>query len=233
MIVPWLTILGALSGKCSLILSIYSAMSGKMFYIKSKPLKSFLWIRSGVDLIVQTSYNRTFLKSNEVFYMPKSEKIEPLTPGGLIIAGAIAAPFGALFGGVEGVLGRYGLSFFNPVMASAAGTFGTFAAMGAIAAPLLIIPKLLTDHFLNKSSFLNQHPNLKGFLADTNALLLSLAATATAALILGLPPLGATVISMMIIPAALYALSTLCRFINICLNLEAEEDRPAPFAASV
>jgi hypothetical protein len=156
---------------------------------------------------------------------------EALTPGELIIAGGILAPLGALFGGINGILGRYSLSFFNPVLASAAGTFGTFAAMGAIAAPLMIVPKHLTEHFLNKNEYLKEHPNLQGLLLDTNKLLLSMGAVTTAALLLGLPPLGASVIAMMIIPAIVFALSSICRLVNLCRNTDIEEDSPTSFTA--
>jgi hypothetical protein len=147
----------------------------------------------------------------------RSKNKNRLTPGGIIVAGAISAPFGALAGGIFGSLGQYAVSFFNPAMASVAGSFATFAGIGAIAAPLIIIPRILLDHVLNRSAFLAQRPNFKEFIQDTTSLLLNLAVVATAAAIIG-SPIGPTILCMMIIPAAIYLLSTLCRAINACLN---------------
>jgi hypothetical protein len=142
-------------------------------------------------------------------------------------------PVAALGGGIQGFAGRTALSFFNPVMAGVAGSFASFAGMGAIACPLIIIPHLLTAHFFNKSAFLNTHPNLKGVLLSTNNLLLTLGAVTTAAVLLGMPSLGATVIAMMIVPTLMFALSTLYHAVKACIDLRApaeaaEEDIAAP-----
>jgi hypothetical protein len=146
--------------------------------------------------------------------MPKKSE---LTTEGVLLTGLVAAPIGALGGGIFGCLGNSALSFFNPALASTVTGFATFASLGAIALPLMLLPKYLTDHFINNSKFLNRHPHLKGFIQDTTDVLLCLGAVTSAALILG-TPLGATVISMMVIPAAIYLLSNLCRVVNALVN---------------
>ena len=156
----------------------------------------------------------------------KKDKVR-LTPGKVLVGAAFSVPCGALFGGIMGSFGKAAVSLFNPAVANAAGTFVSFAGMGAIAAPLIIIPRLITDHFLNKSAYLASNPNLKSFLQDTTTLLLNLAAVATAAAIIG-SPIGPAVLCMMIIPAAIYLLSTICNVVNACLysdvQREPEED---------
>ena len=152
--------------------------------------------------------------------MPSSNKPkvpQQLTPGGLIATSILSAPFGYLAGGISGSIGRWGVSFFNPAIASVAGTFGTFGGMGALSAPLMIIPGLLLNHAFNKSKFLNENPNLKAFLTETAGLLLNVATTSAAAAILGFPPFGATTICMMALPVTLYALKQLCNAVNACL----------------
>ena len=135
----------------------------------------------------------------------------------MIAATVIAAPFGYVAGGIGGSISRWGVSFFNPALASAAGTFGTFGVMGALSAPLTIIPSLLLDHAFKNSKFLNENPILKSFLYDTASILLNVATTCAAAAILGFPPFGATTICMMALPVTFYALKQLCNAVNACL----------------
>ena len=151
--------------------------------------------------------------------MPKKTKPTKLTPGVVIIS----APFGALSGGFTGSLGKASCSFFNSSVTSTVGGFATFAAVGAIATPLVVMSSLLVNHFIDNSDFLSRHPNAQRFMKDTSTLLLELAAVAAAAAMLG-TPVGATVLCMMVIPAACYLLSTLCTAINTCLSSDKEEE---------
>lgn len=146
-----------------------------------------------------------------------------LTPGKIVAATALGVPFGALGGGILGSLGKALFSFFDAPLASTVGDFGTFAGIGAIAYPLKLLPSLLVNHLIDNSAFLARNPNVKAFVSETSSLLLSLAAVTAAAALLG-TPLAATVISMMVIPAALYVLSTVCSVINACLSLNADEE---------
>lgn len=160
--------------------------------------------------------------------MAHSKKNNQLTTTDIILTGAVVAPIGALVGGISGGLGKCAVSFFNPAMASAAGSFLTFAAVGAIAAPLMILPKLITDYLINKSHFLNKHQNLKEFLENTSTFLLTLGAVAASAAILG-TPIGPTIICMMVIPAVLYAINAICSAINAFFNPdEVKDDEPTP-----
>ena len=135
---------------------------------------------------------------------------------GVLIAEAIAAPVGALVYGVTGILGKSCLSFFNSSAASAVGGFSTFAAVGAIAAPLAILPHKISDHLITNSSFLKKHPFLQKFLSDTVYLLLNLASVTAATAMLSLP-LVPTVMCAMIIPAAFYLLNQLINVIQACI----------------
>lgn len=162
--------------------------------------------------------------------MPKKVKKNEtkITPGYFIGSSLVAAPFTALFGGLEGVIGRSTISFFNPVIASTAGSFGTFAVMGALTFPLAILPSLLVDHAFKNSTFLNNYPKTKEFLHDSATLLINFAAVSTAALIIGLPPFGITVLCMMVVPTVIFALKQICNVVNDCLNNEAAPESPAP-----
>lgn len=143
-----------------------------------------------------------------------------LTSRDVIGYSLLAAPAGALVSGISGSLGKWGLSLFNPSIVSSAGGLATFAGIGAIAAPLLILPKLLIDHFvINKSVFLELNPNLKEFVQDTSDLLLTLGAVTAAAAMLG-SPLGVTVLCLMVVPAILYVLNTIVNAVNALQEYE-------------
>lgn len=157
--------------------------------------------------------------------MPKKNNI---SPDYVVAASIVAAPVGALLGCVNGSIGNFALSFFNPVMAnSIKHVVVTSAALGAIALPLMILPKYLTDHFINNSKFLRKNPNLHGFVKETTDILITLGSVATAAVLLG-TPFAASVVSMMIIPAAMYALSTLCLAINAVVNAKESSESQVP-----
>lgn len=148
------------------------------------------------------------MELNEKATESNSTKIKNLAVGGTI-ACAIAAPLGALSGVANYFIGKSFLSFFDPVMAGTVGSIGTFASVGAIAAPLAVFPYLLIEALAAKSSYLNRNPNFKNILMNTSQLLLGLGAVTCSALMLGIPPFGATVISMMVLPVAIFALKTL------------------------
>lgn len=150
-----------------------------------------------------------------------------LTAGHVLGHAALSVPVGALVYPLFGSLGKFALSFFDSSMASCAGSFGTFAAMGAIAAPLVIIPSIIKDHFLDHSEFLKNYPNLKGFLNATSSFLINLGAITAAAAMLSIPVFGATVISMLIIPAVCNALMALYHTIQGALDYCQKEERPA------
>lgn len=139
---------------------------------------------------------------------PNSE----LTPGAIVFGAALSAPVGALCGGITGSLGKLSLSLFSPGIGGF-GSFATFAGIGAIAAPLTILPKLLTDYLYNNSAYLKKHPYLKSFLKDTTGMLLSAGAIAAAAAMIS-SPIGLSVACMMVIPTIFYVLKTLCNVIN-------------------
>ena len=138
----------------------------------------------------------------------------------LALSLATSSPVGALLNGISGSVGRFSLSFFNPALASSAGTFWTFAGVGAIAGPLALIPLLLKEEFFDKSSLLEDHPTLKDSLSKIAETLIQLGSITSAALILGLPPFGATVISMMVVSVALNTLGSLCLLVSDCLNYD-------------
>jgi len=137
---------------------------------------------------------------------------------------AVAVPVGAVCHGIFGSLGKFSLSFFNPSLASCAGTFSTFAGVGAIALPLVIIPKLLKAKFFDNSSMLEDYPVLKNQLSKISDVFISIGSVATAALILGIPPFGATVISIMVIDVAVTALKALYTLASACLNDDCAND---------
>lgn len=149
--------------------------------------------------------------------MPSKKEFVPLTREGIVMASAAQVPVGALVKGVSGSIGKYSLSFFNPVLASTAGNFVTFLGMGALTTLIKFIPALVSKHLVDNNDYLNKHPFLKNILNDTIGFSLTLAATVASAAIIGFPPFGATVLCMMIIPTAIYALSMLCNVINLSL----------------
>ena len=131
---------------------------------------------------------------------------------------AVSALIGALSTGVGGTISKFGLSLFNPSLASTAGTFGTFAGLGAIAAPLAVIPYLLKQHFFDEKSVLKDHPILKKELSSTFNLINIATSTVTAALILGIPPFGTTVIVALAIPVISHALDSIFTLVSALLN---------------
>ena len=151
--------------------------------------------------------------------MPTQNK--PLNASDVILTSVVSMPFGALLGGISGVLGKGAISFFSPAVASAAGTFGSFAGVGLIAAPLTIIPSFISRHLLSRVDFLNKNPRLYSFVADTADFLITFGAVAAGAALLS-STFPATLMAMMIIPAAIYALKTLCNAINACFGLKPE-----------
>ncbi len=151
---------------------------------------------------------------------------KPLTPGGFFNDALNIVPFGTSVGSVCGVFGRCAVSFFSPTMASASGTFWTFAGVGLIAAPLTIIPDYIVKNLLSRSDFLKKNPRLGAFLADTASFLIILGAVTAGAALLS-ANLPATLVAMMVVPTIIYALKTLCNVINACLAQE-EEYRSNP-----
>jgi len=144
-----------------------------------------------------------------------------MTSADLILTGALEAGFA----GVKGWLGKYSLSFFRPDITSMAGGFGTFAGVGLIAAAITLIPRILSHNLMNSSSFLDHHPYAKSLLANTSDWMLTLGATALAAMAVGLPPFGATVMCMMVLPTILTLLSNTVTLVNASLQL-AENEEP-------
>lgn len=144
--------------------------------------------------------------------MPSANKPKVTTShiAGVALCEAAA---GAALGGISGLFGKLGLSIFNPTLASAAGSFLTFATVGAIAAPLVILPTILSDCLIENMAFLEKRPNAKEFIKDTSKLLLQIAAIAAAAAILS-TPIGPTVICMMVIPVIYYVLKSICNLVN-------------------
>lgn len=148
-------------------------------------------------------------------------KNKPLTTSDVIVESILAVPVGAVLGGLSGVVGRGAISFFNPVVAGAAGTFGTFAGVGLIALPLTIIPNYITNRLLSQSEFLKKHPILAAFLRDTADFLITLGAVAAGTALVS-STFPATLTAMMLVPAVLYALNTICNVINVCLGTDEE-----------
>jgi hypothetical protein len=155
--------------------------------------------------------------------MPNSRKV---TAGDIISE----VPRWAFGGAVQGIIGRWTLSFFNPVLARAAPGFLMSAALGAIATPLAILPALLLDKALANSSYLNTHPNLKDCLTDTASILLNAGVVTVAALLLN-APLTATLASYMILPSIIYAYSMLSNGINAVLQAGVEPEAPPVYGA--
>jgi len=149
------------------------------------------------------------------------DKNKPLTSSDVIAESIVAMPVGALLGGISGVLGRGTISFFNPVLASAAGTFSTFAGVGLIALPLTVIPNYITNRLLSNSDFLKKHPKLAAFVADTSDFLITLGAVAAGTALVS-STFTATLLAVMLIPAVMYALNTICNVINDCLGADDE-----------
>lgn len=154
---------------------------------------------------------------------------KPLSAGDVLTNSIVAMPFGALLGGLSGIGGRCAISFFSPAMASAAGTFSTFAGVGLIAAPLMLIPSYITNRLLSKIDFLKAHPKLAAFLADTADFLITLGAVAAGTALIS-SAFPATLLSVMIIPAVVYALKTLCNVLNVCLGEEEVHRSTAPLS---
>lgn len=136
-----------------------------------------------------------------------------LTKTHIVKRAAVEAVTGAVVGGFSGLFGKFGVSIFNPAVAHAAGSFSTFAAVGAIAAPLVFIPTIISDCLIEESEFLNRSPHVKEFVKDTARLALQLGAIASAAAMLS-TPIGPTIICMMVIPAIYYMLKSICNLVN-------------------
>lgn len=160
--------------------------------------------------------NKTILKFSPIGGLKMTKKInhhERLTKAQVVKRAAGEAIIGGALGGVCGLFGKWGLSFFNPAMTSVVGSVGTLVATGAIAAPLIFIPTIITDCLIENSEALKQSPHTKEFLKDTARLLLQIAGVAAAAAILS-TPIGPTVVCMMVIPAIYYALKSICNVVN-------------------
>lgn len=151
-------------------------------------------------------------------------KVKTLDPATLALRTVSAIPVGAVGHGLSGLIGRCGISFFSPAMASAAGTFLTFAGVGLIALPLTVIPSYITRHLLDKTEFAKKHPHLATFLKDTADLLFILGAVAVGAAVFS-SSFPVTIMALMILPTAYYALKTLHTVISACLEKKPE---PAP-----
>lgn len=136
----------------------------------------------------------------------------------------------AAFSGVSGWLGKYSLSFFRPDITNLAGGFGNFAGVGLIAQAFRFIPAILAHNLLNSSRFLEEYPNAKALLENTSKWMLTLGSTALAAMAIGLPPFGATVICMMVIPTFYTLLSNVVTLINACNQYTEEASLASGFA---
>jgi hypothetical protein len=135
-----------------------------------------------------------------------------LTPAGVAIGAAFEVGKGALFGGLTGFAGNAALSFFTPATKLGL-SFGTYASLGAIATPIMLLPQLIKNFLFSKSEYLNKHPNLKSVLSDTLDTLFYLGAVSAATAIMG-TPFALTVASLMVIPTLLLALSVYCGVVN-------------------
>lgn len=142
---------------------------------------------------------------------------------GVGILEVVAVPVGALGHGVQGIIGKACYSFFNSSATSAVGGFATFAGVGAIAAPLVVIPVMIAHLLIDNSSFLQQHPGLQSVIKDTTILLLNLASVTAAAAILSLP-IVPTVMCLMIVPAIAFVLTQLFRAISAAVDYSNELD---------
>ncbi|HHF7344293.1 TPA: hypothetical protein ACPSKB_000696 [Legionella feeleii] len=195
------------------------------FYSLLLPIIENTFSKNEVDIINDILSNSSSDVREEI-----SRQIIAIRPGffyvvDLLTLGfttVIAAPLGPLIYGVEGIIGKYSLSFFSPAIASAAGTFASFAGVGAIALPLFFFSSSITENFIEKSSSLKENPNLKEFLKDTSNLLIELGSLTTAAAILQ-APIAITLLCSMIIPTAIYAFKTLQNAINSVATFFPEE----------
>jgi hypothetical protein len=138
--------------------------------------------------------------------MANLKRNEPLPSGALAIAGTAVLSRYALGGVLDGLVVRSALTFFNPAVASGVGSFGSFAAMGAIAAPMRFIHMLAAEIAINKSSFLSSHPRLRKILLETNSLFFYLHAVTFAAMALEMPSTAITIMSMIVLPALMFAI---------------------------
>lgn len=138
------------------------------------------------------------------------------------VAAAISAPIGALANGTSGIIGKYSLSFFSPAMASTAGTFATFAGIGALAYFLSAFPQVITQDFIEDSSFLEENPRIRSFLKYTSSFLIELGSLTVAAAMLG-TPIATTLICSMVIPTAVYVFNTLKNTINFVEDMPQEK----------
>lgn len=116
---------------------------------------------------------------------------------------------GAANGVMFGLSGQFSVSFFNPALASCAGSFMTFAGVGALTGCLFVIPYLLKKRFFDEKSFLDEQPQLKNKISLITNTLSIIGGLIASAVILGLPPFGATVIIMMVIPSAMAFITAL------------------------
>lgn len=167
--------------------------------------------------------NRCFSYTKETHTMSGKKTY---SAGQLAALQVCAVPVGALVGGVNGIVGKFSLSFFNPSLASAAGTLGTFADVGALSFSFFFIPHLLKEHYFDNSGVLEEEPILKAILKDITGLFLQVSSVVLAALILGLPPLGATVIASVILPLTTSLLSGFFKLTAHCLN-DTKSETPA------
>lgn len=129
------------------------------------------------------------------------------TPLDVVCYGMLFIPVGAAAGGIFGTLGKWGLSIFNSKPNSFA-DIAHFAKLGAIAAPLTILPDLLSNYLLDHNSFLEQHPQLKELSKESIRLLFYLNAVVISARLLN-EPIGTTVVETMVIPLSVSLLKGL------------------------
>lgn len=155
---------------------------------------------------------------------------EALTKRDVVKAAVKETVAGAALGGVSGLIGRWGVSFFNPGVASAVGSAGTLFAMGAIAAPLIMLPSIIANCLIEESDILRKSPHMREFLKDTARFALQVAGVAAAAAMLS-TPIGPAVICMMVIPAIFYALKSICNVVNALFENEPAAVSATPVAA--
>lgn len=117
----------------------------------------------------------------------------------------VAIPIIGIGFGILGDFSKWGCSFFNPSFASTCGSFSTFLGVGALAAPLIIIPALITDHLLEKSPFLQRHLFMKRFLESSLGIIYAIGAVAVSAALIG-SPIIPTMVPMLLLPVMLWAL---------------------------
>ena len=167
------------------------------------------------------------VSSNEAVKKKADKKLDGYDIATALIAGAVG---GALGGGTVGCFGKWSLSFFNPGISSV-GNFGTFAGVGAIAFPVVRLTNVISKHYMDKSEYLNAHPNFKSFLANAIDLVVRLAAVTAATAIVG-SPIIPTVACIMLIPAIIDVLGMIASGVNAFLAANKEsksvEATPAP-----